>query len=323
MIDTPGFDDPKRSDGDILQSVASCLADLNEGLIFGGQEVNLAGVVYVHRIQDVRMIGTMVQNLNVFRSLVGQDNMDHCVLLTTKWGLEERSVAETRETELCSGQEYWRDDVRAGAKPVRFGDSHLSALEVLTTVIQRGSFVPQLTTEYVAEGRALMDTTAGRAINKDLAEIRVSHNKELAYIRTEYARAIEARDADAAVQMQALQRKTEKSVQKLEKDVKMLSNTRVEEQEYLDDLEYESTASLVPLESADMPSEHLTRRQKRALRWSVRFAGLGTAVALTALTHGAMAPLGVTLVIGIETILQAVKTNERHDLKFAQERYHR
>jgi len=48
LIDTPGFHDTFKSDMDILDSIARYLAELHR------QRKTIGGIIYIHRISDVR-----------------------------------------------------------------------------------------------------------------------------------------------------------------------------------------------------------------------------------------------------------------------------
>lgn len=66
------------SNTDILQSIASCLADMHDGLTFTDEQVNLSGIIYIHPINELRMTGSA--NLTMFWYLIGEENLKNCVL---------------------------------------------------------------------------------------------------------------------------------------------------------------------------------------------------------------------------------------------------
>jgi hypothetical protein len=51
LIDTPGFDDTNRSDTEVLKEIARWLVASYKGKIL------LNGIIYLHRITDIRMQG--------------------------------------------------------------------------------------------------------------------------------------------------------------------------------------------------------------------------------------------------------------------------
>ena len=215
LVDTPGFDDPARSDTDILQAIASCLADMHEGLIFHGSKVNLSGVIYMHSITDERISGMMMKNLKMLRLLVGDINMDHCVLVTSRWQLEAEDKARRRESELVETAGYWGELLAAGATIARYEDNQRSALEIITMSKRAEVFIPRLVQEYVLEGKELYQTAAGRAIDENIAQIRERHQQALEKSLVEHMDAKAHGDAQATreleTHLQILKAKLERS----------------------------------------------------------------------------------------------------------------
>ncbi len=60
LVDTPGFDDSGRTDSEILTDISRLLAAQYEA------GVSLKGVIYLHRITDVRYQGSSLKALNIF-----------------------------------------------------------------------------------------------------------------------------------------------------------------------------------------------------------------------------------------------------------------
>jgi hypothetical protein len=72
----------------------------------------LAGVIYIHRISDIRMSGISTRNFNMFRQLCGDSTLKNVVMLTNMWGDVTREVGEAREADLASqdlfSSQFWR-----------------------------------------------------------------------------------------------------------------------------------------------------------------------------------------------------------------------
>ena len=79
MIDTPGFDDTKKSDTDVLKDIAGWLLKAYQ------QDIRLSGMVYLHSISETRMKGSHMTNLRMFQKLAGLENMGHVILTTTMY----------------------------------------------------------------------------------------------------------------------------------------------------------------------------------------------------------------------------------------------
>ena len=192
LIDTPGFDNSTTSDIDVLHAIASCLADLREGFLSSdATTVDISGIVYVHAIDDARMVGSMMKNLRMFKEIVGMDNMRQCALVTSKWAAEDDAQLD-RENDLILNPAFWRTYLRAGAITRRFENTCLSAREVLSKVTKHGPFTPRLTQEYVLNGWPLYETAAGQAASTDFEQARKVFTEDLAALRDEYTHALTA-----------------------------------------------------------------------------------------------------------------------------------
>lgn len=77
LIDTPGFDDTRKSDTDVLKDIAGWL------LVAYRDNIRLSGMVYLHSISETRMKGSHMTNLRMFQKLAGLKNMGHVILTTT------------------------------------------------------------------------------------------------------------------------------------------------------------------------------------------------------------------------------------------------
>ena len=77
LVDTPGFDDTYISDVDVLCKLSRWLEETYiKGFL-------LSGLLHLHRITDVRMGGSAMRNLRMFRRLCGPDALTKALLVTT------------------------------------------------------------------------------------------------------------------------------------------------------------------------------------------------------------------------------------------------
>jgi hypothetical protein len=72
----------------------------------------LNGIIYMHRITDVRMGGASTRNLRTFRTLCGEDCLPNVLLVTSMWDTllcspGGRALGEQREAELIKVPEFW------------------------------------------------------------------------------------------------------------------------------------------------------------------------------------------------------------------------
>ena len=312
LIDTPGFDDSSRSDTEILQSITSCVADLHEGLSFRDLEVTLSGVIYIHAINEDRMTGTMKKNLEMFQLLIGQVNMQSCVLVTSKWGLSDPSVAQSRESELVQVEGYWGNLLATGANIGRYRDSQHSALEILELSKRSGAFIPQLTQEYAIDGKQLHQTAAGRAIDEDVADACERHEQNILQWQREHTEALEMGHAQAAEELQDLTLEAESKIKALRNESDLLRMNRDLAQDRMDALEaltvHSHSKAGTSVFHGGFDKQHA--REKRAIRWFARFTAMGAGVTMTVLTHGVMAPTAISLYAVVETACQNDKDRE-------------
>ncbi|PPR04714.1 hypothetical protein CVT24_011836 [Panaeolus cyanescens] len=102
LVDTPGFDDPSRSNADIL----TVIADWLKRSYADGKK--LSGVVYLHRITDIRFDSGAATTLNLFRHICGGDIYDKVCLTTTRWNdVPPQSKHEYEEKEERLKKEQW------------------------------------------------------------------------------------------------------------------------------------------------------------------------------------------------------------------------
>lgn len=139
-----------------------------------------------------------MKNLRMFRKVIGENNMCKCCLVTTKWSLEEQSVALKREKVLTENRNFWKLLLTRGARVERFGDSMTSAIEIIRPLAEGQAFLPRLTKETVIEKKLLVETEAGKEVNENLEEAQKLHKKEIAELNDQYKRALLDRETELA-----------------------------------------------------------------------------------------------------------------------------
>lgn len=105
LVDTPGFNDSYRSNREVVEQILRWLAKEYRN------NVELAGVVYVHSIMNPRMQGIARQNLRMFQKLVGTDSMRNVILATSFWDQVDPLKGQERETAVTGSSEFfWQHD---------------------------------------------------------------------------------------------------------------------------------------------------------------------------------------------------------------------
>ena len=134
LIDTPGFDDSVRSDGDVILEIASCLA------FQATMGIKLLGLIYLHDITAPRMRGSLRRELQMLKLIVGDQNYRHILLVTTKWGdKSRRREYENRQFQL--EENYWEDLMLGGAECHRFEGSADSARAIVSQLNSQADVV--------------------------------------------------------------------------------------------------------------------------------------------------------------------------------------
>ncbi|OBS29433.1 hypothetical protein FPOA_03370 [Fusarium poae] len=167
LIDTPGFNDTWRSDLEILQEVAYITSTIYR------RGMNLAGVLYLHRISDNRVSGSALKNFNLLEKMCGPHAASRVFLITTMWDLTQtgklnRREAEMRETRLSSTEEFWGKLCRQGSRTKRWqgdcGTASSIVSELLRLNDKSGFVVQRIQQELVDEGKSLAQTAAGKEL---------------------------------------------------------------------------------------------------------------------------------------------------------------
>ncbi|KIJ63778.1 hypothetical protein HYDPIDRAFT_112732 [Hydnomerulius pinastri MD-312] len=172
FVDTPGFDDTYKSDSEILRLIANWLEKTYRG------HVKLSGVIYLHRITDNRMSGSVCKNLTMFCNLCGDTAANRVRLVTTMWDkAKDRRVAEDRETQLKG--EFWEPLIRQKAVVARFENTGASAWGIIDDLIAHGDAKEALLLqeELVEVGVRLNETTAGKALYSRFQQLLVEQRE--------------------------------------------------------------------------------------------------------------------------------------------------
>ncbi|OJA10529.1 hypothetical protein AZE42_01697 [Rhizopogon vesiculosus] len=190
LIDTPGFDDTTRSDTDILSMIAAYLSRTYE------HGARLAGVIYMHRISDLRMSGTSKRNFRTFRELCGESLLKNVLIVTNMWSEVKREIEEAREAELRSKDELFKPVIEKGALLLRHDGTLGSAHTILHYLINNHPAALRIQQEIVDEHKLVEKTAAGSELRRTLDEQADRHKEEIRGLRAEMEAAIRVRDEE-------------------------------------------------------------------------------------------------------------------------------
>lgn len=217
MIDTPGFDDTERSDTEILTQISRLLALQYE---IG---MKLKGIIFLHRISDVRMQGTSMKTLQICRKICGTDALKNVILVTTRWNDVDRALGARREEELRS--EFWKFMLDFGSTMMRYHGDQDSAVAIVSQLLHKDTVVLDLQREIVDQGKRLSDTAAGALVNDDIEKVKAKYEQELrdlAQLRSDLMRD----SADMKLQMR-------QEIEMERKKLELLQSRQMKQQEAL------------------------------------------------------------------------------------------
>ncbi|PPR03426.1 hypothetical protein CVT24_012695 [Panaeolus cyanescens] len=177
MVDTPGFDDTKKTDLQILEMIGNWLQET-----YGKLGVLLSGVLYFHRITDNRFSGTANKNLRMFGKLCGDGAATKVTFVTTMWDKmsgDRAALARSRVDELKST--YWKNLVALGARSEPFNNSCESAWGIIDPIAQSEEErkIIHLQNELVNSAKRIQETDAGKALYEALNSLLTQQRETL------------------------------------------------------------------------------------------------------------------------------------------------
>lgn len=222
FIDTPGFDDTELKDGDILEVIALYLSNPQ------GPPVRITGIIYLHRITDIRVGGSSLNNIKLFRGLVGSRSMRNVLLVTNMWGQVSRRTGEKREKELLDTDDFWGSMTRAGAKCDRYNNTREDGLRLLKRLLQNAP-IPLQIQEEIDRGIPISKTTAGKQINEQIEKLRAQYEDKLADLKIELKEARDERDREREEKIRQEQRRAEERLEAAQKAREKLYESQIGE----------------------------------------------------------------------------------------------
>ncbi|KAI6038796.1 P-loop containing nucleoside triphosphate hydrolase protein [Pisolithus marmoratus] len=212
LIDTPGFDDTIRNDTDVLTSIAAYLSNTYE------QGAKLAGIIYMHRISDIRMSGTSKRNFHIFRELCGESTLSNVLIVTNMWGNVDPKIGEERERELATSDKLFKPVLEKGAQLLRHDNTAASAHTILRNLINSQTATLAIQHEIVNQRKDLARTAAGAELTRLLKEQAERYGDEVRKLRGELELATRAKD-EARKELQEEVEKKRGEIERIQRDV--------------------------------------------------------------------------------------------------------
>ncbi|CAK5268316.1 unnamed protein product [Mycena citricolor] len=218
LIDVPGFLDPALSDAEILRMIATYL--------HGGR---LNGIVYTHRISDVRIDGIATRHFQLFQELCGASAFPNVMIATTMWheaGRAGNCVA--RETQLLEDRRLgFRSVLERGGHIRRHDAGIVSAVAILKSLMNLPPFEMELQHELVDQHVEISETGIGLELTKVLTEQLVKRRKDLAALRQEMKEAFRENDHESRRDLEMESHSLQAEMTQLQADVDLLGSNFV------------------------------------------------------------------------------------------------
>ncbi|KAL9018199.1 MAG: hypothetical protein Q9185_004472 [Variospora sp. 1 TL-2023] len=219
LIDTPGFDDSKRSDIDVLTDLAFHLASAYQT----NPKILLSGIIYLHPIDQPKLAGTARKNLAMFKLLCGDESLQSVVLATTMWRDEIQADAAQRVAQLESTPEYWGRMIEHGSSVFRHDNTPESALRIIDHIIaRRERIVLSIQKQMVDEHRTIDQTSAGQLERHEIIKEKERAARRLEENREELEASLRAKEQQNVHQLSEEQQKYEREIQQKDHDIEAL-----------------------------------------------------------------------------------------------------
>ena len=153
-------------------------------------KAKLTGVIYLHRISDLRMGNSSYKNLRMFRSLCGTKALSHVILATTMWDKVSSEEGAAREGELLRDDRFWGQMKAAGSIVKRYHGTAGEAMAMVNELVQKSRVVLRIQEEVAVQNKKLVDTKAGKEINEALGDLSKKHAEELAIVKKDIVQAV-------------------------------------------------------------------------------------------------------------------------------------
>ena len=194
----------------------------------------LAGVIYIHRISDIRFTGIAGRNFKMFRELCGDSTLKNVILVTNMWEGVPQDVGESREEELATN--FFKPVLNKGAQLVRHHNTVQSAHDIIRRIMRNRPAALQIQRELVDEGKNITDTAAGEVINKELNEYIRRHQAEMKALQEEMMQALRDKDVESRQELEEETRKLQAQIDKAKRDSVSMASRYEEEKRKMEEM---------------------------------------------------------------------------------------
>ena len=174
--------------------------------------MKLAGIIYIHRISDVRFGGQATKNFQMLKELCGENALKNVVFVTNMWGLVAHKRGAAREKQLKDG--YFKAAIDKGAQLCRHNGTRESAREILRKILENQPIVLKIQRELIDERKKIGQTGAGVELSREVLDVIERYQRDIKELEESKQRAIKQKDEqlrrELAEERMRVQQETEK-----------------------------------------------------------------------------------------------------------------
>ena len=189
----------------------------------------LAGILYFHRISDLKMSGTQTRNFKMFRNLCGDNVLKNVVIVTNMWSRVELEDGEAREAELMAEDIFFKPALEGGAKMARHENTVPSAVAIIRLLIDNRPLPLQIQQELVDEHRDIAETTAGQELNQELNKEIRKHQEDIRTLAEEMEQAAKEKDEETRSELEIETRRMHEEMRRFQEEARRLASDYLRE----------------------------------------------------------------------------------------------
>lgn len=187
------------------------------------QGARLAGVIYMHRISDLRVGGSARRDFRMFQELCGEEAYPNVIIVTNMWGSVTAEDGNARELELATKHIFFKPILDKRAHMLRHDNTKHSAHQIIHNFVDKEPIVLQIQRE-LGEGLDITQTAAYRQLDKEMADLCQRHQKELLALKEELSDAERSQDEETRRELQEEMTKVEAELQKTQSQAARLAS---------------------------------------------------------------------------------------------------
>ena len=171
------------------------------------------GIIYVHRISDVRFTGSAAKSFKTLLTMCGDRALRNVVIVTNMWEKVTPEVGAARGQELATN--FFKHALDNGAQLLPHKDTAESAHNIIRAILVKQQVTLRIQEEIVHEGKMIEETAAGKELRRELDE-RVKKRQEQLQELQEMLDRTEADDGETRQEL-------EQELSRLRQELEMMS----------------------------------------------------------------------------------------------------